>query len=264
LLPVNQIFKSFRHADQAIRPAVDTDQNAERLMDNLARSQMNDAFGVSFVDSILSNGSLPVVAPLISFLGNARDRPDLRHAAKTTRTALLADIAHFLNISHGRYPGILDHAARRIVDDVARKWLVKAIDGIAVERSYLNELTVTAGPIRRLNGQDRITALIESQARNFEMLATSDRKGCPAGAVIAFVTDWHQTRRLLDQVALHIGLDAAPALLPSVEDCQQLAQQLDNGAGYRRAMAFGSDQLLAQQRGLWQLIVARHVEMLAS
>jgi hypothetical protein len=42
-----------------------------------------------------------------------------------------------------------------------------------------------------------------------------------------------------------------------------LAEKLDDGAGYRRAMAFGSQQLLAQQRGLWQLIAARHAEMLA-
>jgi hypothetical protein len=233
-------------------------------MDNLARPQMDDAFGASFVRTILSEGSLPVVAPLIAFLGNGSGRPDLRSPAKTARAALLADIAHFMNISHGRHPGIVDHAAHRIIDDPARKWLVQAIDGIASERAYLNKLTVTAGPIRRLNGQDKITALIEGQSKNFEMLATSDRKGCPAGAAIAFVVDWNQTRALLDRVALHIGLEAEPLSLPTVDDCLRLAEQLDDGAGYRRAMAFGSDQLLAQQRGLWQLIAARHVEMLAS
>ncbi len=242
----------------------DTDQSAGDLMDNLARPQIDAAFGLSFVGSILSNGSLPVIKPLIGFLGSGSDRPDLRFPAKAARAALLADIAHFMNISHGRHPGILDFAAHRVVDDAARKWLIQAIDGIVLERSYLNELTVTAGPIRRLNGQDKITALIEGQTRNFEMLATSDRKGCPAGAAIAFVVDWHQTRSLLDRVALHIGLEAPKIGLPSVDDCQVLAQQVDSSASYRRAMAFGSDQLLAQQRRLWQLIVARHTEMLAS
>jgi hypothetical protein len=233
-------------------------------MDNLARPHLDDAFGASFVRTILSEGSLPVVAPLLTFLGNNGQRPDLRSPAKAARAALLADIAHFMNISHGRHPGIVDHAANKIVDDAARKWLVHAIDGVAAERAYLNKLTVTAGPIRRLNGQDKITALIEGQSKNFEMLATSDRKGCPAGAAIAFVVDWHQTRTLLDRVALNIGLEAAPMALPSVDDCMTLAEKLDDGAGYRRAMAFGSEQLLAQQRGLWQLIAARHVEMLAS
>ena len=232
-------------------------------MDNLARPQLDNAFGVSFVRTILSEGSLPVVAPLIAFLGNGSERPDLRSPAKAARAALLADIAHFMNISHGRHPGIVDHAAHKIVDDAARKWLIQAIDGVASERAYLNRLTVTAGPIRRLSGQDKITALIEGQSKNFEMLATSDRRGCPAGAAIAFVVEWHQTRALLDRVALNIGLEASPLSLPSVEECQRLAQQLDDGASYRRAMAFGSEQLLAQQRGLWHLIAARHVEMLA-
>lgn len=233
-------------------------------MDNLARPHLDDAFGASFVRTILSEGSLPVVAPLLAFLGNNGERPDLRLPAKAARAALLADIAHFMNISHGRHPGIVDYAAHKIVDDAARKWLVQAIDGVAAERTYLNKLTVTAGPIRRLNGQDKITALIEGQSKNFEMLATSDRQGCPAGAAIAFVVDWHQTRALLDRVALNIGLEAAPVALPSVDDCMMLAEKLDDGAGYRRAMAFGSEQLLAQQRGLWQLLAARHIEMLAS
>lgn len=232
-------------------------------MDNLARPQLDDAFGDTFVRTILSDGSLPVVKPLLAFLGNHGERPDLRSPVKTARVALLADIAHFMNISHGRHPGIVDYAAHKIVDDAARKWLIEAIDGMAAERSFLNELTVTAGPIRRLTGQDKITALIEGQAKNFEMLATSDRKGCPTGAAIAFVVDWHQTRALLDQVALHIGLEAPSTTLPSVEQCSKLAEQLDDGAGYRRAMSFGSGQLLAQQRGLWQLLAARHAEMMA-
>jgi hypothetical protein len=204
-------------------------------MDNLARPHLDDAFGASFVRTILSEGSLPVVAPLLAFLGNNGERPDLRLPAKAARAALLADIAHFMNISHGRHPGIVDYAAHKIVDDAARKWLVQAIDGVSAERTYLNKLTVTAGPIRRLNGQDKITALIEGQSKNFEMLATSDRKGCPAGAAIAFVVDWHQTRALLDRVALNIGLEAAPVALPSVDDCM-----------------------------MWQLLAARHIEMLAS
>ena len=232
-------------------------------MDNLARPQMDDAFGGIFVRTIMSEGSLVVIKPLLAFLGDGSERPDLRSPAKAARAALLADIAHFMNISHGRHPGIIDHAAHKIVDDAARKWLIQAIDGMAAERAYLNELTVTAGPIRRLVGQEKITAMIELQSKNFEMLATSDRKGCPTGAAIAFVVDWHHTRSLLDRVALNIGLEAAPVVLPPVEDCAKLAERLDNGPGYRRAMAFGSEQLLAQQRALWQLIVARHSEMLA-
>lgn len=232
-------------------------------MDHLARPQSDAAFGESFVRAILSEGSVPVVAPLMAFLGNRGDRPDLRSPAKVARAALLADIAHFMHISHGRYPAIIDHAACRIVAGAAQKWRLQAIEGIAAERAYLNRLTVAAGPVRRASGQDKIAALIAAQARNFAMLATSDRKGCPAGAAIAFVIDWHQTRALLDRVALHTGLDAASLALPTVASCLQLARMLDDGAAERRAMTFGAEQFLAQQRGLWQLIAARHIEMLA-
>ena len=232
-------------------------------MENLARPKMDDAYGAAFTRAIVTEGSTGVIRPLVAFLGDRGERADLRAAAKTARAALLADIAHFLNSSHGRHPGVVDHAAHKIVDDAARRWLVQAIDGFAAERAYLNRLTVEAGPAHRLNGQDKVTALITGQTKNFEMLATSDRQGCPAGAAIAFVIDWQQTRGLLDTVALHVGLDAPVSTLPGIESCTLLADQLGQNPAYRRAMAFGCDQILAQQRGLWHLIAARHAEMLA-
>ncbi len=231
-------------------------------MNNLARTQTPHCPGEVFVRDIMADGSRDIIAPLQSFLETSAKHPDLRSPAKTARAALLADIAHFMHISHGRHPGIIDFAALKIVDDAARSWLITAIDGLAAERATLNRLTVTAGPIRRLNGQDKVNALVEGQAKSFQMLATSDRKGCPAGAAIAFVVDWHQTRGLLDVVTNGVGLEAAPLGLPPVPDCIQLARQLDDGGAYRRAMSFGAQQMLAQQRGLWQLIVARHLEML--
>lgn len=231
-------------------------------MNNLARTQTPHCPGEVFVRDIMADGSRDIIAPLQSFLETSAKHPDLRSPAKTARAALLADIAHFMHISHGRHPGIIDFAALKIVDDAARSWLITAIDGLAAERATLNRLTVTAGPIRRLNGQDKVNALVEGQAKSFQMLATSDRKGCPAGAAIAFVVDWHQTRGLLDVVTTGVGLEAAPLGLPPVPDCIRLARQLDDGGAYRRAMSFGAQQMLAQQRGLWQLIVARHLEML--
>ena len=232
-------------------------------MDNLARPELEADFGSSFVRNSLSGGSFPVVSPLIAFLGDRGDRPELRAPIKNARAALVADIAHFINISHGRHPGVVDHAAHKIVDDDARKWLVQAIDGFAVERGFLNALTVAAGPIRRHVGEDKVTALITGQTRNFAMLATSDRKGCPAGAALAFVIDWHQTRPLLDRVALHLEMEPPKIALPDADSCGVLAGKLAQSDGYRRAMAFGAEQLLGQQRGLWQLIAARHAETMA-
>jgi hypothetical protein len=55
-----------------------------------------------------------------------------------------------------------------------------------------------------------------------------------------------------------------PAIsLPSSENCAALAVKLAKDDAYTRAMGFGAQQLLGQQRGLWQLIAARHVETLA-
>lgn len=233
-------------------------------MDNLARPKPNNCSGDAMVRGIIADGSLPIITPLQQFLETSGNRPDLRSPAKAARAALLADISHFMHISHGRHPGIIDYAAHKIVDNAARNWLIQAIEGMAAERAFLNKLTVTAGPIRRLNGQDKVNAIVENQAKSFQMLSTSDRKGCPAGAVIAFVVDWHETRNLLCIVAREIGVEPAPLLLPPVDACAELAGQLDDGAAYRRAMAFGAQQILAQQRGLWQLIVARHIEMLAT
>lgn len=232
-------------------------------MDNLTRRELQVDFGSTFVRNILADGSLSVIAPLLAFLGDRGDRPDLRAVIKNARGALIADIAHFINISHGRHPGIVDHAANKIVDQDARKWMVEATDGFSAERRFLNALTVAAGPIRRHIGQDKITALISGQTKNFEMLATSDRKGCPAGAAIAFVVDWQQTRPLLERIALHVGMEPPAIALPSAEQCAGVADQLARDNAYSRAMAFGAQQMLGQQRGLWQLIAARHVETMA-
>jgi hypothetical protein len=239
------------------------------IMDNLARGNAEVDFGTSFVRTVLADGSLPVIAPLLGFVGDRGDRPDLRTpdlraVMKTARGALIADVAHFMNISHGRHPGIVDHAAKRIVDDAARKWLVDAIDGFAVERRFLNALNVAAGPIRSHAGQDKITALIGAQAKNFEMLATSDRRGCAAGAALAFVVDWQQTRLLLERISLHIGLEPPANSLPDSAACAAVATELATNEPHVRAMGFGAQQLLAQQRGLWQMIAARHAEMLAT
>lgn len=230
-------------------------------MDNLARPDTELAFGEALLRLLEADGSAGITAPMQKFLNDSRDVRDLRSSVKTTRPALIADIAHFMCISHGRLPGVIDHAANKIVDEAARGWLLQAIEGFASERAFLNKLTVAAGPIRRLLGQGKITALLANQSKSFEMLATSDRKGCPAGAVIAFVIDWQATRGILDQAGLALGIQPAESTLPNVTNTIALAEKLAIGEPQKRAMRFGTQQLLAQQRGLWQLIAARHIEM---
>ena len=230
-------------------------------MDNLARPDAQQDFGPSLVQFVAAEGSGKIIAPLQKFLEDSHDAPSLRASVKHIRPALIADIAHFLCISHGRHPGIIDHAATKIVDDVAREWLVEAINGFALERAFLNQLTVTAGPIARQTGQEKITALLEHQSKSFQMLATSDRKGTAAGAAIAFIIDWRCTRPLLDIAALSLGIEPSKCTLPENTLAQKLAHILASDTAKSRAMMFGAQQLLGQQRGLWQLIAARHNEI---
>ena len=54
----------------------------------------------------------------------------------------LADFIHFLCVLHGRHPGVIDHAANRTADPLARNWFNAAIDGFAAERAFLTRLAV--------------------------------------------------------------------------------------------------------------------------
>lgn len=236
-------------------------------MDNIARpildGEPGSDFGTALVRTIYADSSLGVTAQLHDFLGSRDSAPDLRSPMKALRPALVADIAHFMYISHGRHPGVIDHAAQKMPEDAARRWLLDAGDAMLAERHYLNMLTVAAGPIRRQMGQDKITSALAQQTRNFEMLASSDRRGCPVGAAVAFAIDWTLTRPLLDRLALHLGLEALPCTFPDARAGAALLNALSDGPTFERAAAFGAQQYLGQQRGLWQLIAARHVELLA-
>ena len=182
------------------------------------RAALSGSFGPSFSGAfaalVADNGSMPVAGPLATFLDRCLTSPDLRKSVKNSLPALLADVAHFLNISHGRYPGVIDHAAGKIVDLEARDWLKAATAAFVAERSFLNKLTVAAGPIRRHADQDKVEALLATQQRSFEMLATSDRRGCPIGAAMAFTLDWRATRGLLEGAAVTLGIKVEVCALP--------------------------------------------------
>jgi hypothetical protein len=231
-------------------------------MENLARPEEFAEFGSSFVRFVANEGSSNAISSMLKYLDDSQETPGLRLKVKNIRPALIADIAHFMCIAHGRLPGVIDYAATKIVDDEARAWFVQSINSFASERAFLNRLTVAAGPITRQVGQDKVTALVTNQVKNFKMIATSDRQGCAAGAAISFVLDWRSTRTLLEASAIHLGLDPGYPDLPDADNCQKLAEALSANQSASRAMMFGAEQLLGQQRGLWQLICARHNGMI--
>lgn len=169
----------------------------------------------------------------------------------------IADIAHFLCMLHGRHPGVVDHAATKTTNDVAREWLVGAMDGFTAERAFLTKLTVAAGPISGIRAEDKSNATVLAQRKALEMLSQSDRNGCALGASFALVIDWQAIRPLLEQIAVRLGVEPRAAILPSTEATAALNAELSKSTAVERAINFGIDQILNQHRGLWQLLESR-------
>ncbi|MEP2102325.1 MAG: hypothetical protein ABJP02_12535 [Parasphingorhabdus sp.] len=169
----------------------------------------------------------------------------------------IADIAHFLCVLHGRHPGVVDHAATKTADVVAREWLVEAMNGFTAERAFLTRLTVAAGPISGVRTEDQSNATVLAQRKALEMLSQSDRNGCALGASFALVLDWQAIRPLLEQIAIKLGVEPRAAVLPSSEATTVLNAKLSQSSSVERAINFGVDQILTQHRGLWQLLEAR-------
>lgn len=169
----------------------------------------------------------------------------------------IADIAHFLCSLHGGHPSVIDHAANRTSEPLVRDWLVQAIDGFTAERAFITRFTVAAGPILGLSIEDHSNAAVVGQRRALEMLSRSDRNGCALGASFALVLDWLAMRQLLENIAIKLGIEPHPAILLSAEKTDALGKELSKSSSMERAINFGVDQLLAQHRGLWQLLEAR-------
>ena len=169
----------------------------------------------------------------------------------------MSDTLHYLCLLHGRHPGVIDHAATRIVDDAARSWLVQATDAFAAERAYLTQVTVAAGPVPSTAHQRDCAAAVSAQRHALDMLAQSDRRGCAMGAAIALVLDWIAIRKILDMAAIRVGLEPSFPLMPNRSQTLAVASAVCTDTAIERAMAFGARQLLGQHRGLWDLMQAR-------
>lgn len=169
----------------------------------------------------------------------------------------LADLIHYLCVLHGRYPGLVDHAAARVVEPEARAWLTQATYAFAGERAYLARLAVAAGPVPSTPGSGGSDSAVLGQRHAMETLACSERRGCALGAAMALVLDWTAVRLSLDSAAARFGVDS-PAY--SAADRDAIAALADLYAGsvpVQRALLFGAEQILVQHQGLWDLLEAR-------
>ncbi len=169
----------------------------------------------------------------------------------------LTDAVHCLCLLHGAHPGIVEYAEHRTDNPIAAAWLSEAASAFADERATLVRLVAAVGPLPSTPGQSETESAIAGQRHALAMLAASDRAGCPIGAAMALLLDWPALRAVLDTVAVRLGIEVPPSVLPTHRDSATVIAALAESVAFERAMLFGAQQMLAQHHALWQLLEAR-------
>src|SRR5688500_3330526 len=168
--------------------------------------------------------------------------PRLLRSATAVRD--LADLIHYLCVLHGRYPGLIDHAAARVVEPDARAWLTNAAYVFAGERAYLARLAVAAGPVPSTPGAGGTDAAVLGQRHAMETLALSERRGCALGAAMALVLDWAAIRNCLDAAAGRCGVDPPAYHAADRDSVVGIADGYAAAPQVQRALLFGAQQIL--------------------
>ncbi|HYZ47511.1 MAG TPA: hypothetical protein VE567_01310 [Sphingomonas sp.] len=211
------------------------------------------------IEMVRSEQVADLLISLVAAEGTAGHRyplaPELTSGPQAMRN--LADAAHYLSVLHGRAPGVIDHAAKCTAHPAALGWLAAARDGFASERALLTKLAVATGPLPSTPGQAECESAVLQQRHALEMLARSERAGCALGAAFALALDWMAVRAVLEAAARRVSVAPGDCALPSEEETRTVAMGAADSPAFERAMGFGAQQLLAQQRGLWDLLEAR-------
>jgi hypothetical protein len=169
----------------------------------------------------------------------------------------VADAVHLLCGIHGHHPGLIEQAVEHCGKGPASDWLSRAVASFERERLYLVRLTAAVGPLPSTPGAAETEATLLAQRHALEILARSERRGCALGAATALVSDWWPIRRLLDRAAARVGIEApAPSLPDEASVLAVIEAECDTPAS-ERALGFGAEQMLLQNRGLFDLLEAR-------
>ncbi|MCJ7422320.1 DUF6975 family protein [Sphingomicrobium astaxanthinifaciens] len=168
----------------------------------------------------------------------------------------LADFVHCLCKLHGCHPTMIETALGRIGAGPQRDWAMASAAAFEQERHYLVTLTAAVGPLPSTSGAAQTENTLKAQQHAIDTLGRSERNGCALGAASALVADWAALRALLDHVAARHGVEAPACALPEPAQGEAMRDRLE-GAGPRRAFAFGAEQLLLQHAGLFDLLEAR-------
>ncbi|MFW2852609.1 DUF6975 family protein [Sphingomonas sp. TX0543] len=180
----------------------------------------------------------------------------LAHPATPLRD--LADAVHAVCALHGMAPSIIEQASVAPGSSgQMREWLMSSASMFDAERAMLAALTAAVGPQPSTPGQAQTEAAIVAQRHALTMLAESNRVGCAIGAATAFLLDWISIRSILVIAGERVGILPERSPLPTDRETRALLDDLGGGMAMRRAVTFGAQQLLAQHRGLWQLLDAR-------
>lgn len=183
--------------------------------------------------------------------------PALIEASGPNSARDIADAVHLLCSVHGHHPGLVEQALALCPKGPAQVWLGKAVDSFERERLFLVRLTSAVGPIPSTPGAAETEATLLAQRHALEILARSERRGCALGAATALVCDWWPIRRLLDRAAARTGIESpVPSLPDEASILDVIAIHCDSPAS-ERALAFGGEQLLLQNRGMFDLLEAR-------
>jgi hypothetical protein len=169
----------------------------------------------------------------------------------------IADAIHLLCSVHGHHPGLIELALELSPKGPANQWLGRAADAFERERLYLVRLVAAVGPLPSTPGAAETETTLLAQRHALEILARSERRGCALGAATALVSDWWPIRRLLDRAAARVGIESpAPSLPDEASVVDAIETECDTPAS-ERALGFGAEQMLLQNRGLFDLLEAR-------
>ena len=169
----------------------------------------------------------------------------------------LADCVHLFCSLYGRYPGLIEIALGHCPAGAVRDWLREASDAYERERLYLVRLTASVGPLPSTPGAAETESTLVSQRHAIETLAKSERRGCALGAATSLMADWPAIRAVFDRAADRIGMPKPALTLPDQDSIVRVISDGTDGLASERALGFGGEQLLLQNRGLFDLLEAR-------
>ena len=169
----------------------------------------------------------------------------------------LADAVHLFCSLYGRHPGLIELALNNCPAGPVRDWLREASDAYERERLYLVRLTAAVGPLPSTPGAAETEAALVGQRHAIETLAKSERRGCALGAATALMADWASIRAVLVRAADRMGMQKPALTLPDEPSIVRVIADGTDGLASERALGFGGEQLLLQNRGLFDLLEAR-------